>query len=231
MQSMTLLFVPILLGSIAAGRSAQAAFYSAAADFSPTNNSNGVWSFGQFNSLGAPFILHGANGTSSYGFDYWSASPGFSLPGVLHNATASSIHYGTAIYNPGQLVLHPGASNEYSVVRFTAPVTGLYSFQASFIGADFVGPTTSNAVLLHNGVSLFGANVIGYQTVVSSGMMLMSLTAGDTLDAAVGFGPNGTYYGDSTGLDFTVESVPSPGADCLLGLALVCTGSRRRRDA
>ena len=44
--------------------------YDAAADFSPTNNPNGVWSYGWSSSLGSTFNLD-VSSTTVDGLDFW----------------------------------------------------------------------------------------------------------------------------------------------------------------
>jgi len=201
-----------------------ATIYNAAADFSATNNPNGVWSFGEQTTLGTGFSTFNVNGALS-GFDYWhSSTPGYL--GAMHNGTGSAIFWGTVVINAGQLTLHPGPGTEYTLARFTAPTTATYTFSADFVGQDYIIGTTTDVHLLVNGVAVFSSIVNGYLSTASSGTFVMNLTAGDTIDAAVGNAGN-LFYGDTTGLDFTVEAVPGPGP--LAALATFCIVSRRRR--
>ena len=57
---------------------------------------------------------------------------------------------------------------------------------------------------------------------------LVTLSEGDQLDFAVGFGSNGTYFGDSTRLMGTITSVPEPASLALVALGFL-TGLRLRR--
>jgi hypothetical protein len=214
----------IALGLLSADSARAAVVYDAAADFSATNNPDGVWSFGsQFPTLGVGFNLSTASG-SFLGFDYWSANPNVGLPTANHNPTDSTITgWGTAVIEAGQLVLHPGPFGEYSVARFTAPASATYSFSASFVGQDNVLGTTTDVHLLKNSTPLFSGNVAGFHNTVSSGVFVMSLNAGDTLSAAVGFGANGNFSGDSTGVSFTVTAIPESAP--ILAMILVGLGS------
>jgi Ca2+-binding RTX toxin-like protein len=75
---------------------------------------------------------------------------------------------------------------------------------------DFVGPTTTDVHVLHNGVSLFDGVVNGYGP--GSGPSFsgnVSVTAGDTIDFAVGYGPDGNCYFDTTGIAATITT-PAP---------------------
>ena len=217
--------VALLLGPCASA----AVVYDAAGDFSPTSNPNGVWSLGfQYPTLGAGFTLESSSGSVA-GLDYWASNPGPILPGAFHNPTGSTIYYGgSAVIEAGQLVLHPGQLGEYSVARFTAPAAGSYSFSADFIGQDSVYGTTTDVHLLVNNAIQYSGIINGYHNTASSGAFVLSLNPGDTIDVAVGFGANGTFWGDTTGVDFRVTYVPAPGAAALLGLGGL-VGARRRR--
>jgi len=205
---------------------AHATIYNAAGDFSASNNPNGVWSFGEQATLGTGFSTFGASG-NVLGFDYWTVSSAGNL-NAIHNSTASGIYYGgSVLIDPGQLVLHPNLGGEYTLARFTAPTAGTYTFSANFIGQDYVYGTTTDVHLLVNNVAIFSSVVIGYHNTASSGIFSMVLAANDTIDAAVGWG-NNDFYGDTTGLEFTVESVPAPGP---LALALLAFMLRRRQRA
>jgi len=160
-----LLFVVSLIGSLAAPSTARAGF-DAAADFSPTSNPNGVWSYGWTQALGSSFIADAIH-ESEAGLDFWEgsiangATPG-SFPLVVHNGTANTIiTAGTVSVAPGQLALHPGPDNEYSVLRWTAPRNDAVSIRSVFDGFDFVGPTSTDVHVLHNGSSLFDDDVHG----------------------------------------------------------------------
>lgn len=230
MRAATLVRVAALSGLFAASAAVAVPTCNAANDFSASSNPNGAWSFGSRATLASAFVAFANNGTSA-GLDFWGPSASFgSLPGAFHNPGATTnFTYGTAVVEAGQLMLHPGALNEYSVARFTAPTTGTYTFNADFIGQDQVIGTTTDVHLLKNGASLFSDTVSGFHDLAASGTFTMTLLAGDTLDAAVGFGSNGHYYGDSTGLDFVVDFVPLPTGAALGFAGLLGVSSLRRR--
>ena len=65
--------------------------------------------------------------------------------------------------------------------------------------------------ILVNGASAFGADVTGYLDPSKQTFSLLgALNANDTIDFAVGFGTNGSYFYDSTGLQGTIAAVASP---------------------
>ncbi len=207
--------------------------YDAAADFSTTNNPNGVWSYGNSATLGGAFNLFSTNGTYE-GIDYWNfnGSQGAS-PLVYHNGTASPItYYDSILVQPGELALHPGSgsTDEFTIVRFTAPSAGSYMLDAAFSGIDFIGPTTTDVHVLVDGVSIFDGDVNAYGPGPSFSTT-QSLLAGDTIDFVVGRGSNGTYNYDSTGLAADIRPVPEPASLLLLGTGFCAVmGYCRRRS-
>jgi hypothetical protein len=204
--------------------------YDAAADFSSTNNPNGVWTYGWSSTLGSAFNLDVSRINDS-GIDFWegaisTGSPPGQFPYVSHNGTSSTITYGgTVLYNPGQLGMHPGPQGQYSVIRFTAPAAGPYQLASSFAGLDFIGPTTTDVHVLLDGSAIFNGNVDGFGA--GSGPSFtttFTLQKGDTVDFAVGFGTNGTYFNDSTGITATFILIPEPTSFVLLSMGLVGLG-------
>jgi predicted RNA binding protein YcfA (HicA-like mRNA interferase family) len=181
------------------------------ADFSSTNNPNGVWSYGWALNLRSPFVLLG-NPRVREGLDCWCGNRApDGNPGVYHNATGSPIILGsTTRFESGKFALHPGPAGEYALVRWTAPETGNISIASVFTGLDFAGPTTTDVHILYNNQSIFDNFVEGFgdDSAVRFDTNLAVLQ-GDTIDFAVGFGRNRTYYCDSTGLAATiVQRVP-----------------------
>jgi hypothetical protein len=216
--------------------------YSAAADFSPTNNPTGVWSYGWSATLGSALNLYPTPGSTS-GIDYWIDPPitMLGVPSVTHNSTANVVTLGTVTWQPGQMVFHPGHDGQYSVVRWTAPVEGDITLHAYFPGADFVGPTTTDVHVLYNGFALFDGDVSQFGSGPSYDTAL-TVAAGDILDFAVGIGSDGSFLYDSTGLDAIItypdggggsgQANPEPSTLLLLGLGglgLLSYGWCRRR--
>jgi hypothetical protein len=96
------------------------------------------------------------------------------------------------------------------VVRFAAPAAGSYAVNAAFFGLDFAGPTTTDVNILVAGISIFDGIVNGFGP--GTGPIFatnLNLNAGDTIDFAVGVGPNGNYANDLTGLAATVSALSS----------------------
>jgi len=188
-------------------------------NFSLGKNPNQVWQYGYSatNSLDpAEFRLdeyadtHGAVG-------FWhpkavdQPGPGY-YPYIAYNTTKQS-QFGSSngwAVRPGEIAMEASNTGQYSLVRFVAPAAGTYKVTAQFEGVHF-GLSTTDVHVLHNGTSLFDADIDGYggdpafhpiqgacATAAYSGQV--ELKKGDTLTFAVGYGKNKTHFGDTTGL-------------------------------
>jgi hypothetical protein len=185
--------------------------YDAAAQFSGTDNPNGVWSYGCTESLGAAFQLYTQQIGSISGLYDWSTAPCVPPglpPSLAYNSTNASVTPvppGTVTFPAHALSFHPGPEGQNSVLRFTAPVSGNYQVQAVFWGDDFVGPTTTDVHVLHNGLGLYTSEVDGFgPSSDQSFTTTVSLAAGDTIDFTVGYGTDGNFYNDSTGVSAVI---------------------------
>jgi hypothetical protein len=197
--------------------------YSAAGDFSTAGNPNGTWSYGWSLGLGSSFVLDTSNTTaySGLGLDGWLGAQHLDgIPYVLHNGTANPITLASTTYQPGQLAEQSGESNQYCVVRWTAPSSGTFNIAATFTGLSSHGDSSDVHILL-DGVSIFAADV-GSVTNYSG---LQSITAGDTVDFAIGNGGNGPEE-DTTALS-AIVTVPEPGTLGLIAMGFGCLLSFR----
>jgi len=226
-KSVLISTIATLLSLVVLARPGAAQTYSAAGDFSISSNPNGAWSYGYSYGAGSAFHLDTTN-TASYGpglaLGGWmgnvDSSPGANYPYALKNFTANPVaNNGTSVYQPGQLGLQPGSSNEDSVVRWTAPFSGTFSIQVTFSAMDSFGDS-ADVHVLHNGSSLLNSTVLsgvfGSPSSVSFSTA-QSVLAGDTIDFVVGNDGNGPNN-DTTGLTATI--VPEPGALALVAMSL-----------
>lgn len=215
--------------------------YDGAADFSPTLNPNGVWSYGWSSDIGNTFNLDTESGTFAFlgteypGLDYWARNS-VSYPIILHNGTSEPI---TMVrgnghdleFLPGELVQHPGSDNSYSLLRWTAPNAGVFEVASVFMGTDPLGVTSDVHVVL-NDSSIYDGYVNGYGDSSKQVFSLtLTLVAGDTIDFAVGAGGNG-YIADTTTTAVSINPVPIPAAIYLFGsgLLMMIGMSKRRRN-
>ena len=190
-----------------------APIYNAATDFSLSANPAGPWSYGYEDQLGGPLHLYDgptAGWRDAPGLDAWTSDALGVDPNISHNRTASELSFlGDTIHVPANgLTIHPGPSGEPTVLRWTAPAPGRYQVTAAFQGNDQAGPTTDVHVL-HNGTSLFSGEVKAFGAGPSF-TRAVTVAAGDTLDFAAGYGSNGNYFFDSTGVAATITALPEP---------------------
>ncbi len=238
--SMTNLLTVIVL--CAGGSHAWAAtIYSAQNDFSSTSNPNGVWSYGTTGTtLTGALTVHTGTVSAISGIPNWNGWTG-AVPMFGNNYPFTAKYSGATpgtetdvVVLPGMLTQHPASNGAYSVVRFTAPTTDAYQLSAVFEGREFQGQgpgTNADVHVLRNGVALFSGVVIGFgapsdQPFATS----LNLIAGDQIDFSVGFGPNGTFLGDTLSLQATFTTVPEPGTESLLAVGLVGWLMLKRRS-
>lgn len=148
----------LLLAFLSVG--AQAQTYDSVKDFSITANPNGVWSYGWTPTLGGAFNSYTVTDTTSVpGMSAWLESGTYysDPPYVAHNDTEETICIVPSVcIPPTYLHQHPGASGQYTVVRWTAPSAGAYEIRGRFVGLDSAGPTTTDVhVLLNSEFFLF----------------------------------------------------------------------------
>ena len=180
-----------------------------ARDFSVAVNPSPRWSYGSEPFRGGAFTLFSGPGRNVQGMDNWPAN---TLPIVGHNPTGGTVQQATNFTPSGKLNLHPGSAGENAVVRWTAPSTASYRITGNFTGLDSSYPTTTDVAILHNnnaGAPLFTGNVNSYNVPLTFSVDV-NATAGDTVEFTVGYGTNGNFSGDATGLDALVTTLTGP---------------------
>ncbi|MBN8657559.1 MAG: PxKF domain-containing protein [Anaerolineae bacterium] len=190
--------------------------YDAFADFSPVSNppSGSSWTYGYTWTLGGAFDIYTA---LRHDIDrelsiLWTRPENFITPNVNKNISGMDIiNVDGCILHPAvtYLNLHPGQNNEFSVLRWTAPVDGTFMIDSAFKSLRFCGQaTTTDAHVLYNSTSIFDLMINEY---MAAGEHLFSstlnLNAGDTIDFVVGVGQNGNYGADSTGVRATISLI------------------------
>ena len=141
-------------------------------------------------------------GSSPVGISFWMPSTGRE-PCINFNGTNGPVSALGIVWEPGQLALHPGPRNEFSVLRWTAPAAGEYAVSAKF--ASIAERATTDVHVLHAGKPLLK----GFINLNDQGRELawsktIAMQVGETLDFAVGSG-NANYGGDNTGLTLTIR--------------------------
>lgn len=237
-----------VIGILASATAAFATVYDAVTDFPTVNLStspqNGVWSYGYATTLNPVNFSLDTTATADYFGDGNAAGfytqTGLNLPTILKNLTNSTIPREDGTIGPWPadlLLLHPGQTGDYSVVRFTAPTSATYVVTGEFMA---IGDSTGG-----NGVTTDSASITTsvpsstpiYQTTSITTPYTFAfnetMTAGQSLDFAVGLGPQGQFSYDSTGFDATISATPEPGfyGVLALGLAVLAFAARRRRTS
>jgi len=204
------ILVTVLLSTAVSAQAPQwkNADYDAVRDFSIQSNPNGVWSYGWEESLGSTLNLYTLTDTTSVpGLSVWLKSGdkfGEGWPVVGHNDTEKQICFATACIPTTYLLLHPGQKGELIVVRWTVPSNGKFRIEGAFMGLDGTGPTTTDVhVLVNSKKSLLSGPITSYKWPLIFNLTV-KVSAGDTLDFAVGFGNDHDLNCDSTGVRFAV---------------------------
>ena len=131
----------------------------------------------------------------------------FTPPLVAHNDTSNKICFNTICVPPTYLLVHPGRNNEVSVVRWTAPSSGNFSFQPAVEGLDYKATTTTRFYgILNSKMALCGAKIDYYQGPIVFNFV-HTVSAGDTVDLAVAFGQDANFLGHSIGIQFKITQV------------------------
>jgi len=194
--------------------------FDLSADFSLHDNPNKVWQYGYSatESLSPDQFRVDENVDHKMTpIGFWHPAenkgpgPGY-YPYVAFNASKKT-EFGSSngwAARAGEIAMEASSSGQYSMVRFTAPLSGSYKVSAQFEGIHF-GLSTTDVHVLHNGDPLFDSDIDGYggdpafhklegshATAAYSGQV--EIKAGDTITFAVGYGKNKTNFGDTTGL-------------------------------
>src|ERR1700678_1097599 len=199
--------------------------FDLSAEFAFRDNPNKVWQYGYSatNSLvpdqfrvdtQSDRVDMQCDSTGSIGFWHPAANhgPGSGYyPYVAYNTTKQSqVGCKGGAVRAGEIAMEASNTGQYSLVRFVAPVAGTYKVSVQFEGIHF-GLSTTDVHVLHNGTSLFDADIDGYggdpafhkvqgasPTAEYSGQVAMKKD--ETLTLAIGVGKNKTNSCDTTGL-------------------------------
>lgn len=192
-------------------------------EFSIANNPNGVWSYGYTPTLGGSFSLLDIARVNyvwptgyQQGQDGWTSSSQLDcdngIGGGVFRSPAQLTQGAAAVVPWDTLSQAPGCHGEYSVLRWTAPLSGTYQFSGSFQGMFLAcGGSTTDVHLRWNSENpLFDAEIYGFGANRQAFFNVQQLVAaGDTIDFAVGWGINSSYYCDTTALQLRIDLLPT----------------------
>jgi len=164
--------------------------FNASAEFSPTANPTGVWSYGlrpdapgSFEPLPHTVIVDQ--------IDFWDRDLPFphGYPKIGHNGTGQTQFWGgpEGPVAAGELIMHPGPLP--AVLRFTAPFSS--SFTAIVHARAASACATAAAASLWVGTTAQATSTLGGNGSMWDTSNLVTLAAGQTLDVVVTDGGNG----------------------------------------
>jgi len=196
------------------GDGAIIAEYDLGGAFSIARNPNGPWRYGytQGTALTTAAFALDTNSVEAGAIGYWHPSDTDYYPYFVGNLTGATAIDATGSWavRAREVAMEASGDGRYSVVQFVAPAAATYEIQADFSGIHSRLSSTDVHVL-HGDVSIFDAAIDGYGGDPSlhavegaspsvSYHAARPLANGDVVGFAVGIGPNGNNFNDTTGL-------------------------------
>ncbi|MCE5200799.1 MAG: hypothetical protein ABFD54_13160 [Armatimonadota bacterium] len=181
--------------------------WDASKNFSSGNTEGSAWSYGWAVNLnnGYSFTKYGSSDTVGGSLTRWFSPQLGNNPCVVYNPTNQSQDYSGTI-PAGGVAACPSPGGQKSIIRWTAPRDGKYAISVIF--APNSGASTNTDVhVLRNGASLYDGVMDGDYKSYS---VPTSLVSGNTVDFAVGFGPDGNSESDTTGINIVIDYTPEP---------------------
>ncbi len=231
-------FLLAAVSALALAGAAKATIYDAVADFS-TTSSTGVFSYGTgvTGSSFTPYPVLTADCLGAGSYCWQTTTPVLLVPLVAANQSGSTINFGSVVFPTNVLNVHPGPSTD-SIVRFTAPTSGMYDISGFYELLD-TDPSGVNAIIALDGAVIASTLLTGPGAThpgtpgesFTFGASHVFLLAGTIID--YGVNNDGSFFNDSTGLALTVTSVPEPAtwALVLAGFGGLGAALRARRKA
>jgi hypothetical protein len=176
--------------------------WNVTADFSSTTNPCGVSTYSyKSTATSSDLLVYSVVYTIDFGTgglvyrwnDSKNLNGGDKIPSVFVNQPTNTTINGV---EPGQVALHGGANGETSLVRFTAPHVGTYSFFVAFFAGDR-GETVGNIV--QGTVSIYSKPT----SLTPDFSSVFQLQADETVDVTVTAESN-----KSGGWNYAYESTP-----------------------
>jgi hypothetical protein len=131
--------------------------------------------------------------------------------------------------NPDFVDMHPGWGGEYSVVQWTAPAAGQYSFQGYF-GSGDIGDMS---YYIYDGSTLY--SWLNHSSGINDNQNFsfnLSMANGEKINFIVGVNTNGSFSYGTTEFNLTINegtSVPEPTTMLFLGSGLIGLVSLTRK--
>jgi hypothetical protein len=194
---------------------ARAEVWDLATGFSVHRNPDAPWTIGgkRFLTDALQIFPNKASVAAHYRTDQlvgWSPA-GSVVPYVAQNASEQLWLYngGAGIVAPGEVLVHPDSL--MSVVRWTAPQTGLFEINTSFRRFESRFGYQSGYHVLHNNMEVPGADGVlsgfGGPAATASLNFRLPLNAEDALDFIVDMGPDGNALADGTIVGISIGTV------------------------
>ncbi len=161
---------------------------------SESANPNPPWTLGWSSELdGSDLSVYSQIATEESGVRWWDPT----------KAEALSV----SIAADGAVSLHPGPEGEYSRIRWTAYEAASCTFEATFSAVDVTTSYVYVYYLTTEGEGYLSDEIwsVGDTATLTSSV---DVEPGDTIDFAVDYGSNETYYSDSTGLEGQIVCTP-----------------------
>ena len=231
--------IPVfLIGAVVLPHSANSATFDISRDFSVASNPNGAWSYGWKTTLDGSFTLLTFAKTNiadnGVPHELWALNS-FEQPAVLRNGTTNTaiVAGGQGNYPPGTVWFLPGYEGRvqnYGVIRCAVPMGAGGQYEVNTVvrpGFDGSIQGDTDFHVLKNGMELFGRQLAAGASASYSNTVL--LTAGDTIDFAIGRGADNSYLGAVLKIEATLDLVstnapPPPGdTNCLVAPRIATT--------
>lgn len=209
-----------------AGRDLQANEASTATELLNPNSVVPAWSYGFRSTVASTSLtlFSAAQHSNSLGAAGLEGYTGGSGPDVSVNTTNTTIftNFGFGP-NPGigtlEMRLHPASNNDFAVVRWTAPSSGMFSITAYWRDDDPHGGNGATGHIVLNGVALFEATWANGNSAALNSPLMLSLNAGDKMDFLLGSA--GDWGFDSTAFNATIVAIPEPTQVTLLAMGVL----------
>ncbi|MHB9035785.1 MAG: carboxypeptidase-like regulatory domain-containing protein [Armatimonadota bacterium] len=178
--------------ALSLGLSAAATTWDAYADWSNTSNPNGPYAYGTRTSiLGTDITAYDTNGVLWAGYETWSTSGVWWAGGTLSKNSSM-----------GALVQQPGGGC-YSVLRWTSPINTSLNLDITWSNTAWA---SAGANVLFNGVSIFNGPVNWAGPTIQQCLGNLNVLVGDTIEAVLSDGGNGTPGDDMVALRFVLST-------------------------